>query len=181
MTDASEPTLESLMAAFQGGDGDAARDLLSAGRTIATIQAGRILRQSGIKDGSLTEDVVQETLLAIYEKRHTYDPTQPFAPWLMAITRYKAVDLMRRSKWRTTDALGERHADTPAPSVDPDAGIELERLLATLPARARRAVELVKGQGFSHAEVAQELGVGEGALKVIVHRALKRLRGAESP
>lgn len=115
--------------------------------------------------------------MAVYEKRHTYDPTQPFVPWLMAITRYKAIDLMRRSKWRKTDILEEGHPVSAAPTVDPDVAIELERLLTTLPARARRAVELVKLQGFSHAEVAGQLGVAERALKVIVHRAIKRLRG----
>jgi RNA polymerase sigma-70 factor (ECF subfamily) len=166
------------MAALQRGDREAARDLLAAARTVATVQAGRILRQSGVRDANLTEDVVQETLLAIYEKRHTYDPAQPFVPWLNAITRYKAVDLMRRAKWRRTEALDVDRSEQAAPHADPDVAIELERLLATLPLRARRAVELVKIQGFTHAEVALQMGVGESALKVLVHRALKRLRGA---
>ena len=177
MPGAGESTLESLMAALQRGDRDAARDLLAACRTIATVQAGRTLRLSGIKDRSLVEDVVQETLLAIYEKRHTYDPSQPFVPWLMAIARYKGIDLLRRSKGYKTFALDEKVAEPEVSSVDPDIAIELERLLVTLPDRARRAVELVKIQGFSHAEVAHQFGVGESALKVMVHRALKRLKG----
>lgn len=178
MADEREPTLELLMAALQRGDREAARDLLAAGRAIAAVQAGRILRQSGISDANLVDDVVQETLLAVYEKRHTYDPEQPFVPWLSAIARYKAVDLLRRGKSRRTRVLDEERDEAPARAVDPDATLDLERLLATLPVRARRAVELVKVQGFTHAEVATQMGVGESALKVMVHRALKRLRGA---
>lgn len=166
------------MAAMQRGDKEAARDLLKAATVIIKIAARRTLTASRISDAPLIDDIVQETLLAVYDKRHTYDPTQPFIPWLMAIARYKAIDRLRRSKWRQTMTLDDTIDALPAPSSDPEVAIEVERLLATLPERSRRAVELVKLQGFSHAEAAAKLGVGEGALKVIVHRALRRLRGS---
>src|SRR6185369_8676105 len=41
------------------------------------------------------EDVVQETLLAIHLKRHTWDPNQPLGPWVRAIARHKLIDALR--------------------------------------------------------------------------------------
>lgn len=164
------------MIAFQKGDREAGRDLLGAARVIAAVHATRILGPNGIKDRSIIEDVVQETLLAVFEKRHTYDPSLPFIPWLTAVTRYKTVDRMRRSQWNKTESLEITNLETEAQLVDPTIMIELDRLLSTLPERARRAVELVKLEGFTHAEAAEKLGVGEGAIKVLVHRAIKRMR-----
>ena len=46
------------------------------------------------------EDVVQETLLAIHLKRHTWDETRPFGPWVRAIIRHKLIDAARRRGFR---------------------------------------------------------------------------------
>ena len=55
------------------------------------------------------EDLVQESLLAIHNQRHTYDPSQPLSAWVQAIARYKLVDLLRRksAKDMLTDPLDE--------------------------------------------------------------------------
>src|SRR5919106_6647296 len=42
------------------------------------------------------EDLVQETLIALHNQRHTYDPAQPVTAWVQAIARYKLIDLLRR-------------------------------------------------------------------------------------
>ena len=42
------------------------------------------------------EDIVQEVLLAVHLKRHTWDPTAPVGPWLFAIARNKIIDALRR-------------------------------------------------------------------------------------
>ena len=44
------------------------------------------------------EDLLQEVLIAVHTYRHTYDPQQPFTPWLHAIARYKFLDYLRRTK-----------------------------------------------------------------------------------
>ena len=44
------------------------------------------------------EDLVQETVLAIHLKRHTYDPAEPLTPWVHAIARYKLIDFLRRTR-----------------------------------------------------------------------------------
>src|SRR5512147_632936 len=46
------------------------------------------------------EDLVQESLLAVHNQRHTYDVEQPLTAWVHAIAKYKLVDLMRRRQSR---------------------------------------------------------------------------------
>ena len=56
---------------------------------------------------SMTEDAVQDVLLAIDQKRHTYDPARPFGPWLAAIARYKWIDRLRSLKAEASEPLDE--------------------------------------------------------------------------
>lgn len=125
------------------------------------------------------EDLLQETLLALHLQRGSCDPAVPVTAWVLAIARHKLVDHWRRHGRQ--GALHERldEVDEDAlGSVDGQAGEarrDLGRLLQTLPAAQRRAIELTKLDGWSVAEAAQQAGVSESALKVQVHRGLKRL------
>ena len=42
------------------------------------------------------DDVVQETLLAVHLKRHTWDQSKPLLPWVRAVARNKLIDNLRR-------------------------------------------------------------------------------------
>ena len=57
------------------------------------------------------EDLVQEAVLAIHFKRHTYDPAEPLTPWVHAIARYKLIDFLRRTRTSRADVPIEE-ADT---------------------------------------------------------------------
>src|SRR4030081_2713129 len=48
-----------------------------------------------------TEDLVQEILIGLHRKRHTWDPARPFLPWLHTIPRHKLIDLMRHRRGDT--------------------------------------------------------------------------------
>ncbi len=124
------------------------------------------------------EDLVQDSLLAIHDKRQTYDPTLPVTAWLYAIARYKLADLLRRRQRREqrTDSLDKETALEPsAPEHDEMAGRDLDRLLARLPERQRMAIRHMKLEGLSVAETAQRTGMSKSAVKVGVHRGLKAL------
>ena len=57
---------------------------------------------SGVSAGpNEVEDVVQEVLLVIHLKRHTWDQSKPIGPWIMAIARNKMIDDLRRKGRRT--------------------------------------------------------------------------------
>lgn len=124
------------------------------------------------------EDLVQETLLAVHNHRHTYEADQPLTPWIYAIARYKLVDLMRRRS--VHEALNEpfdEEVDVLAASDTEatDARRDVTKLLGQLPDRQRLPIQYVKLEGLSVSEAAHAAGMSESAIKVGVHRGLKAL------
>ena len=124
------------------------------------------------------EDLVQETLLAVHNQRHTYDPSQPLTAWVHAIARYKMVDLLRRRAVR--DALHDPLDDDLAvfavsDNEAGDAHRDLAGLLAQLPDGQRLPIQHMKLEGRSVVEAARLTGMSESAVKVAVHRGLKKL------
>ena len=124
------------------------------------------------------EDLVQETLLAVHNQRHTYDAGQPLTAWVHAIARYKLIDLLRRRAGR--DALNDPLDDELAVFAESDteaadARRDLGKLLECLPDRQRRPIIHMKLQGLSVVEAARLTGMSESAVKVGVHRGLKAL------
>jgi RNA polymerase sigma-70 factor (ECF subfamily) len=124
------------------------------------------------------EDLVQETLLAVHNQRHTFDAAQPLTAWAHAIARYKLVDFLRRRSRR--DLLTEPLDDdldvfSSAGADAAEARRDLARLLETLPERQRMPIVYVKVQGLSVIEAARLTGMSASAVKVAVHRGLKAL------
>lgn len=124
------------------------------------------------------EDLVQEVLLALHLQRGSWNPTTCVEAWVLAIARYKLVDLWRRRGRQ--DALHDPIDDMAesalaAPEVDASAGRDLARLLERLPPAQREAIVLTKVEGLSVSEACARTGASESALKVQVHRGLKRL------
>ncbi len=124
------------------------------------------------------EDLVQECLLAMHNKRHTYQSDQPLTAWVHAIARYKLIDLLRSKSGREAlhDPLDDDLAVFAESSTDAsDARRDLTGLLETLPDRQRLPIEHVKLKGLSVTEAAALLGMSESAVKVGIHRGLKAL------
>ena len=133
-------------------------------------------RLSGLPDE--VEDLVQETLLAVHNQRHTYDAGQPLTAWVHAIARYKLVDLLRRRARR--EALNDPLEDemevfAQSETEAADTRRDLARLLERLPDRQRLPIIHMKLEGLSVVEVARMTGMSESAVKVGVHRGLKAL------
>jgi len=133
-------------------------------------------RMSGLPDE--VEDLVQESLLAVHNQRHTYDPGQPLTAWVHAIAKYKLVDLLRRRANRDlrNDPLDDErdvlaHNDSEAAA----AKLDVAKLLLRLPARQRLPIIHMKLEGMSVVEAARVTGMSESAVKVGVHRGLKAL------
>jgi RNA polymerase sigma-70 factor (ECF subfamily) len=124
------------------------------------------------------EDLVQETLIAIHNQRHTYDADLPLTAWVHAIARYKLVDLLRRRAGK--EALHDPLDDAAeilatADNEAAEARRDLNKLLAELPDRLRLPIVHTKLEGLSVAEAALATGMSESAVKVGVHRGLKAL------
>ena len=124
------------------------------------------------------EDLVQESLLAVHNQRHTYDRQQPLTAWVFALARYKLIDLLRRRS--RTDLLhdpldeeGELLAASDNEAAE--ARRDIAKLLSELPERYRLPIIYVKLEGLSVAEAAQRAAMSESAVKIGVHRGLKAL------
>ncbi len=132
------------------------------------------LKRFGLQ-ASDAEDVVQETLLAIHLKRHTWQADRPFLPWLRAIARHKALDFVRRRGRKAEVPVDEVAETLPAPATAPDLGAPLERFLGELPQRQRQVVQSLAVEGASVPETALKLNMTHGAVYVAFHRGLAAL------
>ncbi len=160
------------MLAARGGDAEAYARLLGEIAPALRRFAATALRRTGLESHDV-EDVVQETLLALHVKRHTWDPARPFLPWLRAITRYKAVDIVRRRGARAELPIEDFAETLSTPAAEPPAPVE--RFLAALPARQRQVVTALAVDGASVAETARRFNLSRGAVYVAMHRGLAAL------
>ena len=171
-----ETELKTLMLASQRGDAAAYRTLLA--KLAPRLRAYYKRRMMGAGRGAEeAEDLVQETLLAVHLKRHTYDPDALFTPWLHAIARYKLIDFLRRTRTSSSDVPIDE-ADTIMAhddNVDAESSYDVKRLMERLPKNMRCAIEAVKLHGLSVAEAAERCGMSEPGVKVSIHRGLKTL------
>jgi RNA polymerase sigma-70 factor, ECF subfamily len=173
----SETELKALMLAGLGGDGAAYRALLDRlSRHLRGYFNARLSRVG--RPAADAEDLVQEALLAIHTKRHTYDPSEPLTPWVHAIARYKLIDHLRRTRpasihvpLEDSEAIVAENDD----HVGAESALDLDRLLAQLPGKMERVIRCMKIEGLSVAETARRCGMSESAVKVNVHRGLKAL------
>jgi RNA polymerase sigma-70 factor (ECF subfamily) len=168
--------LKALMLASLGGDASAHHVLLDRLSRHLRGYYKRHLVRSG-RGAEEAEDLVQEALLAIHLKRHTFDGEALFTPWVHAIARYKLIDYLRRNRLSRASVPIEDHRELLA--TDDQASIEstldLGRLLNTLPERTRRTIEAVKLEGKSVAETAVRYHMSESNVKIAIHRGLKAL------
>src|SRR5207244_11774265 len=84
-----------LMRLAISGDDGAYHRLLSSVTPVLRAAARRGLSRPG-QPVDQSEDIVQDILLAVHLKRHTWDVSAPFAPWLFAIARNKLIDSLPR-------------------------------------------------------------------------------------
>ena len=158
----------------QQGDKQAYKQLLQ--RMATLIRA--YLRRRLTRQEADVEDLVQEVLLTVHTKRHTYDVSQPITAWMHAIARYKLIDF-----WRRAGRLSEHGlSDEGATALVGESSIEvfearkdLEQVMSQLSQAQQQVITLVKLQGESVAYAAQHLGMTQSAVKVHTHRGLRKL------
>ena len=163
------------LADAQQGDRQAYERLL---RELAGAIRGHLIHRFGLSrftDLALLDDCVQESLLAIHQARHSYDPGRPFRPWLLAIVRHRTIDLLRRQA-PAADSLDDHGPSSAGPERSVVAHIDSGRLLSVLSAKLREPLILTKFFGLSTRECATRLGISESVVKVRVHRAIGQLR-----
>jgi RNA polymerase sigma-70 factor (ECF subfamily) len=135
-------------------------------------------------------DAAQEAFVRGYAALGTFDPTQPFAPWMLRIARNHCLDLARRAGSRPVEVALEAGLDEGGagevadPAATPaDEALELRqqagdlaRAVAALPPNYREVVELFHVEHLSYKEIAQAMDVPLGTVMTWLHRARAQLR-----
>ena len=164
-----------LMRRGNAGDGGAYRQLLKALVPVLRAVTRRGLARAG-QPTDQSEDIVQDVLLAVHLKRHTWDADALFLPWLFAIARNKLVDALRRRGRRVfvnIDDLTEPLASEPV--ADTITASEVVVHLKGLPKRQRDVLQSITVESNSIKATAVKLAMSEGAVRVALHRGLARL------
>lgn len=143
-------------------------------------------------DATLAEDVLQDVILLVHAKCSLYRDGWPARPWLYAVARHRAIDVLRLARRRPALRLDSPHmGDDPGPLVELLASTELGPLeelqererqdwvresLARLPESQRQTLEMSYYQDLPDAEIARLLGIPLGTVKSRLHCAIARLR-----
>ena len=173
--DSREGQWAAWMQASLSGDANAYRELLESLSKFLRVVSRRLCNKYGIAP-SESEDVVQEVLLTVHLKRHTWDTSRPIGPWITAITRNKLVDVLRHRgrhiKIPIDDIIDVLEVESIDPVVDT---YNVERMLSTLRDMPQKIVKSIAMEGLSIQQTARRFGMTEVAVRVAFHRALKAL------
>ena len=164
-----------LMQSTNAGDGAAYHRLLMGIAPVlrATVEGG--LERAG-RPADQCEKIVQEILLAVHLKRHTWDASLPFCSWLFAIIRSKLLDVMRLTgqPCRTDiDCFRDPSAEEPPPESRKTT--EVDEHIQNLPQKQRMVLQTIVSGHVSPRETAAKLTTTKNAVRVALHRGLSNL------
>ncbi len=166
----SEPV--DLRARFAAGEHEAIREVMAEfGGPVTTVARSIVGRPE------LVSDVVQQTFIKAWRASATFDPKRELAPWLYAIARRTAIDVLRREQRPTNSATEpEVELSVPAPSFETTwERYEVRRALDHLAPDERDVVRLSHFVGLPHSAIAAQLDLPLGTVKSRSNRALKKL------
>ena len=132
-----------------------------------------------VGDRHEAEDVAQDAYLKVFRSIRGFRGEASFDTWLYRIVSNTAIThLRRRGRFGDLAKEADEIVQLPEPgaAADPVDRDEVHRALAALPAAQRSVLMLKDVYGFSCAEIGEQMGLSEGAVKVRLHRARKRLK-----
>ncbi len=124
------------------------------------------------------EDALQEAFLKVFQRLDEQLVAGAFAGWVRRIVISTALNVGRSRQLRRVDFELEDAHHVPAPDASAIEHLtfgEVQALIDRLPAGCRHVLLLYTIEGYSHAEIAALLGVGESASKAQLTRARQRL------
>jgi RNA polymerase sigma factor (sigma-70 family) len=128
---------------------------------------------------TLAEDVVQATFINAWSSLRTGTEVRELRPWLYRIAHNAAINSLKKVGEAMEEVPESAGGFATEPATELERRDEMQRALtsiAALPSRQRAALLAVAVDGRAHAEVAQELGLTDGAVRQLVHRARTTLR-----
>ena len=136
---------------------------------------GYISRVCG--DAALADDIIQETFIRYLDHVREDLPERQRKAFAYKIASRLLTDEFRRAKALSLDAVGEGLVGE-RPAGDPALSPDLARLFGSLPSRDRALLWLAYAEGYSHAEIAEILGLSAGSIKVLLFRLRRSFASA---
>jgi RNA polymerase sigma-70 factor (ECF subfamily) len=133
--------------------------------------------RSVLRNEADAEDAVQEVFLTLTRRRDELAAVERMQAWIMKVALLTC-HWVRRKRGRlvTTDTEPDAAAD-PGPPIDASEDVgRLRAVIGTLPDRYREVLTLHYQQGLTHEEISDVLGISRGAMRVLLHRAVAKLR-----
>lgn len=132
-------------------------------------------------DRGLAEEILQDTLVAVWQSAERFEGRSTVQTWLIGIARRQAHNVLRRRGVAIADEAALDLAVDTAPTPDQSAlasaeHAELNAALRAIPAIHREILALSFDQGLSYQEIAQVLGIPEGTVKSRLSNAKRALR-----
>ena len=172
-----EESFKQMFLSARKGEVSLYRDLLTS---LAEMLRNYLMKTMNPRLRSMeqVEDLVQDVLIAIHEKRDLYDENRPFFPWVFAIARYRLIDSLRQDARRPecvewVEAF-EVNAFFEMPKLpEEESGEEWFRGLSQ---KQKKIVKLAKIEEMPLAEIASLEKMSLSAVKVALHRAIQEMR-----
>lgn len=159
-----------LLEACRRGDPEAFKELVAlTSRQVYTL-AYRL-----VGDRHEAEDVAQEAYVRVFRSLRGFRGESRFETWLHRVVANAALNYMRRRN-RFGEPIEVPEVEARPPDAPPIEHDEVKEALEALPTGQRAVVVLKDIYGFSCAEIGEQMGLSEGAVKVRLHRARRRLR-----
>ena len=176
-------TDEMLISRFQSGDENAYVELVNRYKDKLTNFVFYFL-----KDEEHSEDIVQETFIRLYEKKHYYKEIAKFSTWIYTIARNLANTELRkksRTKIMYLSQMSNYKKDYDLKSSDPDLNMNIENeflmkeihaAIDKLPENYKSVIILRDIQGLDYEQISNIIGVPLGTVKSRINRARLQLQ-----
>tara|TARA_B100000029_G_scaffold5075_3_gene5710 strand:+ start:4354 stop:4941 length:588 start_codon:yes stop_codon:yes gene_type:complete len=176
-------TDEQLISRFQAGDERAYIELVNRYRDRLINFVYQFLG-----DFEQSEDVVQDTMLKLYEKKHYYREIAKFSTWIYTIARNLANTELRKRKRRKTTLLSHmsrEEKEYELPAIQPETGQEvqnefaekrIQKAIQELPEHFKTVIILRDIQELSYDDISSIVGVPLGTVKSRINRARLQLQ-----
>ena len=174
---------EELISRFQAGDENAYVELVNRFKDKLTNFVYYFL-----KDEDLSEDIVQDTFIKLYEKKHYYRPVAKFSTWIYTIARNLANTELRKKNRAKIMYLSQIKYDKKNHELkSKDQSLiskieneylldELNSAIDRLPDNYKTAIILRDIQGLNYEEISNIVGVPLGTIKSRINRARLQLQ-----
>ncbi len=169
-------TDEELMAEVKNGDLDALSPLFEKYHVKIYNFFLRLTQ-----DRETCRDLTQNVFSRILKYRHTYDEKLNFKTWIYEIARNIHIDHYHQNKYFTnsyddSQQPGSRDKDALEEMEETEKREMLAEAISQLPPEQKELIELSRFQGLKYEEISEITGSSVPAIKVKIHRAMKRLK-----